>query len=248
MARSSARPVAPTLLISPKAVVRLKLRVGGGEMVPAGPNAAARWRFLEAVRRNVPEAMFELKKIAHLLPDGPARSPAKHDQEAPLRVWALQWGFTAPERPSGPDWLLTVARQTAEWLRSKDDPAWPDAWVFTASYRQPRFQDHPLPPWNPEAETEASFRRRIDKHVETQKDIGLKAGWSVAPEKRNLDHFVWLALFQVGRLEYRAIADRCSTADGLDESRVEKGVKEAAKLVGLSLRTAGTHGRPRKSR
>ncbi|MCC7242409.1 MAG: hypothetical protein IT180_10840 [Acidobacteria bacterium] len=204
----------------------------GGDAVPRSDVVPrARWLFLEAVRRTVPEAMQALGEIAPQVPEtGPS---------SVLDAWCERWGFIAPERPSGPDWLKTVARRTAHYLRTRhpDEPA---AWVFATSYRPPEFPALHVT-WNPIEEPEQMFRARVESYIAT---VRATPGLARAPVKRvgpgeTLDRdFEWTALYQVGRLTYLAIAERA----GLDDpDPVRMAVASTAAVLGLRLR-----GRKRK--
>lgn len=61
-------------------------------------------------------------------------------------------------------------------------------------------------------------------------------GFQKAPEKRNMDHYTWLARFQLGESR-RAIA--ASLPDGASKSSdrtVAMAINNAAKGIGLTLR------------
>ena len=187
----------------------------GGELVPPGPSSGAQWRFLEAVRCCVPEAMQDLATIAPDLPDGYLFSGENWDREAPLREWCQRWGFTAAREPGGDrrDWLLTVARRTAEYLRTKE-PTWPDCWVFPSSYRPPATAVNMSLRCLPDEETEKQFRSRVDAYVAKVKADARVAGWSDQPEKRSLQHFEMLAEYQVGGWTQAKIVEYYQNEDG----------------------------------
>lgn len=221
----------------------------GGEFVPTAGNLKARWLFLEAVHACVPEAMDELAQIAPDLPDGDRLTSTNYDPEAPLRAWANKWGFTAPQWPSGPDWLLTVARRTAAFIRT--DPSFRTQWVFVASYRNPAGSSQVgLAPWQPIEETESEFRDRVDRHVQATRARASAAGLVTATESRVSAQFTRLALFQVKGLSYRQIADietqQETSGSSVDVGTIRKGVHETAALIALTLRPA-RRGRPRRN-
>jgi hypothetical protein len=221
-----------------------RLGIGGDALPDRGGVPKARWLFLEAVRHSVPEAMQALAVVAPMLPDGPRHTWAHHEAEAPLREWCLRWGFTAAPG-SGPDWLLTVARRTAEYLRTKE-PAWPDAWVFMWSYRAPAFPEF-RSTWNPIEETEAQFRARVDAYIER---VRATPGQRPAPRKRAeigytvARDFEWTALYQVARLEHEQIAERYRVHESVGS--VKRAIEQTAHVIGLALRPpARKRGRPR---
>jgi hypothetical protein len=65
------------------------------------------------------------------------------------------------------------------------------------------------------------------------------AGWKPVPEKRNLDHFVWLARYQVGKRTEAQIAEEAQDEHGFpDIPAVSKALTSTAQLIGLQLRPA----------
>ncbi len=214
-----------------------RLRVGGGELVAPGPNARAQWLYLEAVQRCVPEAMRALAVIAPNLPDSGALGTRA--REASLREWCNQWGFTAVRHGGDRgDWLLTVARRTAEHLRTQT-PNWPEAWVHVVAYRELETVEIVPPRWRPDDETEEDYRKRVDSYII---QIGVSAereGWSKAPEKRNLEHLEWLARYQVAGWTEAKIAEHYQDENGSPEvPAVSRALTDTARLIGLTLRPA----------
>jgi hypothetical protein len=237
----------------------------GGDYVPPDANIVARGLFIDAVVRLVPKALDELKMIAPHLPDH--REPGltfeldTFDLERPLLAWCLKFGFTAVPwapvhrdetghkhlGPVGHDWLLELARQTAQWLRSNDDPRTPSDVIkmcVTASYAP---VDPPSPPrWNIDLETEQSFIRRQKDYRTQVKQLAAAAG-RVLARRLNKKHlaerdFEWLALFQVGRLEAFTIRARCKSPRPSVDT-VREAIEDAAKQAGVHLRAA-RRGRP----
>jgi hypothetical protein len=103
--------------------------------------------------------------------------------------------------------------------------------------------------WIPELESRAAARDRILANVrealEAKLDgceaIARQGGWRAGREKRHLEkHIGWLVEYQLRLLSFDAIAAR----DGVQRKSVEQGVKDAAKLLGLTLRARGKGGRP----
>jgi hypothetical protein len=237
----------------------------GGDYVPPDANVVARGLFIDAVARLVPDVLEELKAIAPHLPDheGSALTfaPKTFDLERPLRDWCLTWGFTAVPWaplyrdetgttqlvPVGQDWLLDLARNTAQWLRKGDDPREPSHVIrigVTASYRP--VEPPPPPHWNIDMEPETSFIARQEAYRVQVKQLASAAG-RVLTRQLNPKHsaerdFEWLALFQVGRLAAFQIRARCkSPRPSVDTIR--EAIEDAAREAGVHLRAA-RRGRP----
>jgi hypothetical protein len=60
----------------------------------------------------------------------------------------------------------------------------------------------------------------------------------VGAPKRTLEHFRWLALYQVERLTYEQLAALEQGEAGLDISTISRGLRSTATLLGLTLRPA----------
>ena len=203
----------------------------GGEMVPPGPNLLAQGLFLEAVWRCVPEALVALATIAPSLPDDYFNQGNK-DQEQPLREWCEHWGFTT-------DWLLTVARRTATRMRHEPDASGKLEWVFGPSYGKLKTETVAPLHWNPSEETEAQFRGRVDAYIAAVKGVAEALDWTDAPEKRMLEHFDWLARYQVEGWTQAKINERYQDEKGRpDVPAVSRALTSTAKLIGLQLRPA----------
>jgi hypothetical protein len=204
-----------------------RVRLGTGDYVPAGAaNGFARVAYLQAVSRCVPEAMAPLRTI-------------EQDDETQLIAWAEQWGFTD-------EWALSSVRRHLPFWHAEPDNL--GRWViFTVVSWEPSYgQDILLPngvnatlfpflTWNPIAETEASFRARVDEYIEAMK---ASPGMEQTPKKVDVDrHFEWLALHHVARCSYNAIAERYQTADlSSDISTISRAITTCAALIGLTLR------------
>jgi hypothetical protein len=238
----------------------------GGDYVPPDANVVARGLFIDAVVRLVPKALAELNAVAPHLPDrgglGLPLDPETLDQERPLREWCLKFGFTAVRwaklyrdatgtkhlMPVGRDWLLELARDTAHWLRTGDDPQKPsDAIRLCVNASYPPVEGPPPPSWNIDLETERSFIGRQKAYRGHIKKLAIAAGRVLARrlnQPRTADRdFEWLALFQVGRLEAFEIRARCKSPwPSVDTIR--EAIEDAAKQAGVHLRAA-RRGRPR---
>lgn len=220
----------------------------GGDSLPEGlDHPLARWLFLEAVQRCVPEAMRALASIAE---DVPERYPYHGDEG--FQKWCETWGFVALRNEiDRRDWLQTAARRTAASMRQI--PNRPDAygWVLVSGYRPVAFPELRVT-WDRTEEPEASFRARIEQYIA---QVKATPGQKPAKRKRvdpgnSLDRdFEWTALRQVGNRSYDAIAKQFSDAraDSLEPDAVQKAVESTADLLGLKLRAA-PRGRPRVNR
>ncbi len=205
----------------------------GGDFLPAGkPNPSAQWLDLEAVRGCVPKCLEELAAISPQLPDGQPSTSAKYQHEGPLRDWAKRWNLTDL-------WLFRVARRTAYAWR-KESRLRGRCWSYIVVFRKPQF---PFPPrWDPVLETENDWRARVDAYAAGLKGI---PGIERAPIKRTLEHFEWLARYQVEKWTQAGIAQYYQDENGQpDIPGVSRALKETAKLVGVTLRQAP--GRPQR--
>jgi len=103
--------------------------------------------------------------------------------------------------------------------------------------------------WYVERESEKMFRARareafetwLDNFVDDRLQKATANGMTRAPEKRELDHFVWLALYQVERISASVIAVACNVS----VDAVKDALERTAGLIGLAMRP-GRRGRPRK--
>ena len=222
---------------------RTETRFGiGGELVPDGPNSTARWHYLEAVCRVVPKAVEDLAALADdrsvpLEHDRFRRAPGVPYRDQRFRDWAKQWGFTDPR-------LMRHARSYARWWRQC--PTYRGRFMGQmVTYFEPEFPTFANPDWNPFEETEAAYRARFDRYIEAVKQT---PGTASVPTKRNMQHFEWLALTQVGGLRPSEIAERYQSSTGIDESTIRKRVAETAALCGIKLDRKLPPGRPRKIR
>jgi hypothetical protein len=185
-------------------------RLGSGDFISPGPNPYARALFLETVGQCVPEAFRALATV-------------QREDDAALRDWADQWGFTD-------DWTLQAARglQTL-WC---DTPGVLAFVVATCAW-EPVFP--PGPTWNPVTESEDAYRIRVDAHIERVKHM---AGMIPTPEKRTgTVHFEWTVLHHVGKKRQAEIVEIYQDGSGHpDVSAVSRAITETAALIGLTLR------------
>lgn len=64
------------------------------------------------------------------------------------------------------------------------------------------------------------------------------------PEKRKLEHFIWLVEHQINGLTYREIVEKYQDENGMDIRKISEAITSTASLIGLTLRSA--QGRNRK--
>jgi hypothetical protein len=205
---------------------------GVGAFVPAGPNPFARWHFLSVLLQTIPEPLEELAVLAkdHIGPD-----------EAEYTDWARRWHFDVDP------WLKSVAVGTLH--RWRDYPSLLDAplaWhkAPISEGWQPDYRPDPPLVWNPRSEPEASFRLKVDdyinavKNAESASPSGSPEGaWVEPTAKRNLNHFEWLALYQVGGWTQARISERYQDEGGTpDVTAVSKALTTTAAMIGLVLR------------
>jgi hypothetical protein len=205
----------------------MALRLGLGEFVTGGPNYVARWEFLAAIRELLPEVMEELSKIAESTAD-------TSDQ---FDDWLRRWHLSD-------DWLKAVASETLR--RWQDHPVAREAKSWHGhgfGWWEPANRPAPPVPWDPRTETEGSYRGRIDKYIAEMKAAEAELGMLLSPEKRNFDHFKWLALYQVAARTQASISEQFQDENGKpDVPAVSRGINDAAALVGIRLRPAQGRG------
>jgi hypothetical protein len=197
-----------------------------------------RWLFLEAVRKCVPEAWDSLATIAHELPALHPRTASSFDEEVTLRAWCVRWGFTGYGR--GGDWLLRVARATADDIRTRKQSD-PIAWapVVGASFTPPRIDTIPPPRFELPEETLEQYLLRAKAYGERVIAAAKSQGWADVPEKLSLHHFEWLARHQVAGWTQSRLVEHYQDASGKpDVPAVSLAITETARLIGVKLRPA----------
>jgi len=89
----------------------------------------------------------------------------------------------------------------------------------------------------------AEVDRRLRAELRKAEAEAQECGLSLAKVKRSgLDHFYWLAHYQVGGESYAAVAKRACRG----RQTVKDGVREMASAIGLPLRPPDPPGRPTK--
>lgn len=183
--------------------------------------------------------------------------PENHEWCWTRAMYTLQaWRHTQPE------W------RGAQWAPPPkllhNDPGDPSELAFRFVLKRPdvsKSERDPLDWWDPTIERKSDAWQRITDKIEKRlrcyfdslertftqhaakkpmdEPIDALVGYRKTPRKRALKHFEWLARYQVLGWSYEQIAHE----KPLDRKTVEKGVKQAAELVGLALRPAH-RGRP----
>lgn len=104
--------------------------------------------------------------------------------------------------------------------------------------------DYPaFQPYDPTAESRQAYNTRVTDNITACELLARSAGFDATSTRKD-EHFTWLALFQVGRMEYIDIKTRCKVRRSVDSIR--EAVKQTARDVGLTLR-APRRGRPPES-
>lgn len=156
--------------------------------------------------------------------------------------WACQWAFETL-------WSWKFLQEGGKMMNA-DPPEWVGAFEGSSGLSdEPPFRVRPG--WDVLVETEPAFRGRaahaLEAYIERSKELAEARGLIEAREKRQPSHYDWLALYQVKRWSYAQIADWDQTQPGAEakgEDTIMKGVKSAAQLVQLSVRS-GRPGRPK---
>ncbi|HAI20687.1 MAG TPA: hypothetical protein DCM14_02090 [Clostridiales bacterium UBA8153] len=241
-------------------------RLGGEYYQPeeGGALGEAYAPFLHAVERLCPEVLKslrdEVRESLESLEDEDLlsfwRSEDRYPDELILEAWAERFNINVP-------WILGVANDTLEVWWKHPDTMEPLQWMWWLGPGYPRacawleLRTAPFTfggeAWLPIKErrqvfverTRAAFERELGAYVEGIGRLAQDAGLEKTPEKRKLVHFDWLVHYQVQGWSMRKIADHYSGEGVLSEDTIAKGVRQAAKLVGLKLRPPRKGGRPK---
>ena len=93
--------------------------------------------------------------------------------------------------------------------------------------------------WRPSEETRESIQQRFDTYLDRVEHAYRSAGFTPVREKRQREHFWWLAAYQIRRFSYSGLAD----ALGLQRHTIELGVIDLAKKIDLTLRDPASYHR-----
>jgi hypothetical protein len=165
-----------------------------------------------------------------------------------LERWAASYNM------AGHDFFLDAALRTlAQWsqLPDFDDDCLvlPGRAGFSpVSDEESRFRLE-TSGWDPAFERFSSFETRLRKQFDAEiarykarlEELTEARGYKRVPGIYRTEHIEWLALFQCAGQSHKAIQQQLRQ----DPTTISKGIKSAAQLIGISLRTKG-RGRPRK--
>lgn len=116
------------------------------------------------------------------------------------------------------------------------------------SLREGKHLNYKTLDWNPILETRekaktrilSSFSKALTKHLDEKCELCEAIGFLKTPEKRNPEHFKWLALHLIRGLDYEAIAQEYTNSDpegnrAIGTDAVRKAILSTAALIGLEL-------------
>jgi hypothetical protein len=170
-----------------------------------------------------------------------------------LRVSLLEWG----KRYNLNDhWCLKVAVDTVDcWLqmpRSMERSEWaypPASLISPISGEEGRFAFE-FAVWDPtrwsraqyQAEANRAFKGYLKDYCDGIEALASERGFVERDHKREAAHFLWLVWYQVQNRSQTWISRRANAS----RQTVADGIKSAAALSGLSLRSPNPPGRPKK--
>ncbi len=200
---------------------------GRSGLVPGAPDVQRR-RFLERAAMVEPNLLTTLRSVSPDDADG-------------LWAWANRWHLT--DR-----WCRVLAGDTARWYAThRDAQGWEfqRQGIFVGSLP---FAIKPLRPGpflhDPTWRTRRDFKayvlrkvaRAIDDYCDRIEAAALDAGLKRAPRKKGVDHFDWLARYQVKGESFAFIAKTASYKFKGGRQTVHKAITELAKYLALTLR------------
>lgn len=160
-----------------------------------------------------------------------------------LEQWTIRWGLN----DSQDDWLLRVAMFTLfGWAQSGTEKQWlydttaivPELSLEWARDQKNRQMPAPLRIGYHPNESQANFLERVTLLAKSYYEASdrVYGDKEVKSQKRNLEHYSWLACRQCENLTYDKIAAKFGHGSNLDASTVEYGVTMTARLVGVKVR------------
>ena len=234
---------------------RRAFRAGGGEYAAdAGPFSGLndlRARFMRAAFQCEPELEAELSRLysselrgrpnwlnsdiaGNMAPPSDeafalARPLLKHwgEQFGLRNQWCLDWAWA--EKLA--DWWAQERKQfgvvQSFWVGAAPIRAQPlrveaSSWDITGNTRS-----------SFEKQAREQFERTLGEYCDQLEAAAHTAGYVRTKERRNADHFRWLALYQVCRFSQNAIAQ----AVGFNRQAVQFSIRGLAKEIGLTLRS-----------
>ncbi len=200
---------------------------GRSGLVPGAPDVQRR-RFLERAAIVEPELLTTLRSVMA-------------DDADRLSAWAKRWHLT--DR-----WCVVLASDTARWYAKHPDA---HGWEFQGQgifvgslpfaikpLRLGRFLHDPT--WRTRRDFKASVLREVARAIDDYCDridsAALAAGLKRVPRKKGVEHFDWLARYQVKGESFAAIAKTASYKFKGGRQTVRKAVAELAKYLELTLR------------
>jgi hypothetical protein len=228
---------------------------------------SARQRFLEASADYEPKLLRSLRADSYRMAQKLGNVEALSKQGTPeaqklaesTRKWATHFNLHA-------SWCSSTAHYTVcAWLKDGDKADF-KRWAFPWMRSGITIQMTPAPQvfsfdaawfdWTVESgafvrQTEARFKKELRQFIEGTIALRKQQGLRPPVKKREKQHFVWLAQYQIGRLSfaeiYRGItSDRIEPKLGhkhrdgsmnLTPEAIQMAVTRLAKLIGLKLRT-----------
>jgi hypothetical protein len=232
--------------------MRKTFRLGGEferEALPRDSVDDARHRFMKAcvkVEPNVLKSLLNDETWAEMLTGADAPEPVKADQA--LRNWGKKWNLSDP-------WCLDWAQNQVRlrWAKErgmlpknrKEALAMAIATGNAKLVAGPPLQLEPLmfPPqvWEFERETRrrfetrviGEFRRALTAYCDAMEKRAESEGLLRTPERRNEDHFFWLAR---NRIKGQKFVDIALLSEGLRPKQVQVAAKRLADFIGLTRR------------
>lgn len=224
---------------------RMDLRAGGyGTTYGVEPD------FLEGPPERYVMSRVPKEEIKRLIDDAvplPLRHSWSHEfaravdpKRVAVRDRLARWGKTwkLPD-----EWIYDIALDTMTWWTAR--PSCPNMWHHTRHWGLTS-KDEPPPltiyeewwfePWS-------EFRSRIQSQLDAYKSAidayHVRLGFDPEAVGNSPHHYVWLALFQVGRESPNSIRVWHERTHGerLAESAITKGYTRLASRIGLTLRT-----------
>lgn len=184
-----------------------------------------------------------------------------------LDTWSVRFNI-------GTDWIKDIALQTLWHLdrqhwpprsRRKEEATNPWNLVVLRDGAESPLKESEIkfdPPlrsfegWQMQKETWAGFEDRAKRKFEEWlrdyradiEDSLRERGWQLPPEVRCTDHFKWLVYYQTRDWTPNRIARKFTRDPSLtEENKIFKGVKKAAQLIDLPLRTSRKNRSARKT-
>ena len=200
---------------------------GRSGLVP-GPPDRHRRLFLERASILEPRLLTTLRSVTA-------------DDADELLTWATRWHLT--DR-----WCLVLARDTARWYAAKSDAK--EGWEFQGqgifvgnfpfAIKPLRFKFYHDPTWRTRRDFKAYVLREVtratDDYCDRTETAALAAGLKRAPRKRRVEHFDWLARYQVKGESFAFIARTASFKFEGGRQTVRKAITELAEYIELTLR------------